>query len=69
MLVAFVLLRVANVVGGFFLFGRVVFSVASPIPCAFVVAGVIATPAFSHPLRGLFLSGLGVFVGSFDPLN
>lgn len=68
-LVASVLLRVVSVAGGFFLFGRVAFSVALPIPCAFVVAGVIATPAFSHPLRGLFLSGLGVFVGSFDPLN
>ncbi len=65
----FLFLRVVNVAGGFFLFGRVGFSVALPIPCVFVVAGVIATLAFSHPLRGLLSSGLGVFVGSFDPLN
>lgn len=62
-------LRVVSVVGGCFLFGRVGFLVVSLIPCVFVVAGVIATPAFSHPLRGLSSSGLGVFVGSFDPLN
>ena len=65
----FLFLRVVNVAGGFFLFGRVGFSVALPIPCAFVAAGVIVTPAVSHPLRGLLSSGLGVFVGSFDPLN
>ncbi len=68
-LVVFPRLRGVSVVGGFFPFGRVGFSVVLPIPSAFVVAGVIATLAFSHPLRGLSSSGLGVFVGSFDPLS
>ena len=63
------LLPVGNVGGGCFPFGRVGFSVVLPILSAFVVAGVIATLAFSHPLRGLLSSGLGVFVGSFDPLS
>ena len=67
--VVFLFRRVASVVGGCFLFGRVGFLVVSLIPSAFVVAGVIATPAFSHPLRGLSSSGLGVFAGSFDPLS